>query len=268
VFFSLLSALVHLVPAINTFFKDLSDKISETIPLPGWAFHALFIALGVGVIFALLFWTRLGNLLDDLFDRTVRWIFTDLRPTYYEPEERTSAQFKQDIRRALLESQRMYCLLLSAHTLIHEEEQFISDALFGLPANQLTKKDIRVLLLDRNTEVWKKRADLLLKARLENQDIDLAGYVARCKQAENKLRRIGKVEFYTAEPHWRLYIFDHRVFASQYGGPPESETLMEGHLHGVAAFDDIHPMYRWLYKEFRRMAPATWKEELPRDLTE
>ncbi len=152
--------------------------------------------------------------------------------------------------------------------MVHEEEQFISETLLGLPANVLNQKDIKVLLLDRDTEAWKKRADLLLKTRLANHDIDMAGYLARCKEAESRLKRIGKVEFYTEEPHWRLYIFDHRIFASRYVGPPESETLIEGHMHGVAAFDDSHPMYRWLYWEFRRMAPAKWMEELPRDLPE
>ena len=53
----------------------------------------------------------------------------------------------------------MYCLLVSGYTMTHEEvEKFLLNQLKGLSYEQLSNKDIRILLFDPNEPLWTNRA--------------------------------------------------------------------------------------------------------------
>jgi hypothetical protein len=183
----------------------------------------------------------------------------------YYAEERNSAQFRDDFIKAINESRRIHCLLISAYTMVHEDEQFIFNHLVNkLSASNLRKKDIRILLLDRKSDIWLRRATLFIQNRLGQDDITLEGYRIRCEDAERRLRNQcnAKIQFYDQDPRWRLYIFDRRLFISRYFSPPEGEFL-EGHLGDVAAFHIGHPAYNWFYWEFKKYCPDAWNDLNP-----
>lgn len=156
-------------------------------------------------------------------------------------------------------------MLISAYTIFYEEEKFIFDLLQDLPAKKLKAKDIRVLLLNRDSPTWAERAELLIEKRLKTNDsVDFDSYLSRCKESVKRLEAEckAKVEFYDGRPTWRMYIFDQRLFVSRYYGPPS--RFVEGHLSSVSAFDASHPMYAWLYTEFEQLCPTKWQNEIPR----
>ena len=219
--------------------------------------------LATGVFYVILYVSRVGPFLDDHFDTVLRWLQLRLgpKPRYYLAEERTGGQFQDDIKRSIKSSDRMYCLLISAHTLVYEDEKFILDALQSLPNNKLRKKDLKILLLSRETEVWVTRSNLLVANRLSNDGLNLDAYISRCAEAELVLKQChAKIAHYNSDPRWRLYLFDNRVYVSRYAAPPEG--FVEGHKNHLAAFDRGHPMFEWMFSVFRKQAPNDWELKL------
>jgi hypothetical protein len=265
--FTLATSLVRLYPPIEHFLGRLATAVAQVIPLPIWLIHIVFLLFATGCVFVILYVSPIGPTLDDWFDLLLRRLRLQVgpRPGYYSADERTSDQYKADISHAMKTTRRMYCLLISAYTLIYEEERFIFDHLQDLSQAKLKKKDIRILLLDVNSDEWSQRAELLINRRLSGESIDLETYRSRCRDVEQQLRNDcrAKIAFYRDNPRWRIYIFDKRAFVSRYFGPPEATDLVEGHLNAVAAFDESHPMFDWLYWEFKKNCPEQWKRELP-----
>ncbi len=171
-------------------------------------------------------------------------------------------EFRQDLSYSVKHSKRIYCLLVSAYTMIHEEEKFIL-------ADSLKTMDFRVLLLNRDSPFWRAGAELFIHHRIHKEGVlDIEHYRAQCETAEEKLKTTyhAEIGFYNDGAKWRLYIFDDRAFVSRYFGPPESE-FAEARDGPVVAFSPEHPMYHWLYEEFKRLAPTEWKSGLPKTLS-
>jgi hypothetical protein len=178
------------------------------------------------------------------------------RRMVFAPEDRNTWEFRADVLFSSKHSTKMYCLLVSAYTIVHEEERFmLGDWLKG--------RDLRVLLLARESVLWNERARLFIDKRLYLAGRDAAHYKAECEIAELELKNgfRAQVGFYDDGARWRLYIFDDRVFASRYTGPPEAD-FGEARDGPVVAFPHDHPMYHWLYSEFYRLAPEEWKRSM------
>jgi hypothetical protein len=145
--------------------------------------------------------------------------------------------------------------------MVHEEERFILEALSRLSSGKLMSMDIRFLILDRNSNQWMQRAILVLQNRPKLKGVAFDRYKKLSEDAEEEIRhRIPNVEiaFYDGFPTWRLYIFADRLFVSRYSGP--GDPFSEGHLVPAAAFYSDHPMYEWLFNEFRLHYPGAWRD--------
>src|SRR5207253_6319540 len=88
-------------------------------------------------------------------------------------------------------------------------------------------------------------------------------YRQQCQDAESAFKHelFAHVAHYQDRPTWRLYLFEDRVFASQYSPEEDFEDSREG---PVVAFSREHPFYDWLYREFRTHCPPEWKNDQAR----
>jgi len=264
-FFSLgLSALLH--GGLGYFLEGAITSVSLQLPAPfEWPIKlGLFVAVWAGIFFTLK--TRLGQWLYARWDRVasfVLWFTFGWPKDVYSQRERVGREFERSILRSLHASKRIYLLLISGYTMVYEkEEAFLLEALRSLSSTH--DKDIRILLLAKDSMPWKPRAQEFVEHRLKDDNLGLDEYDALARAAVARLQSIpkAKVAFYTTQPNWRLHIFDDYIFASRYSEPPDPE-YREGHRGAVTAFDPEHPMYDWLYGEFWRRCSDDWRRELP-----
>ena len=158
----------------------------------------------------------------------------------------------------------MYCLLFAGYSMAFADEKFLLDALHHLPSDELASKDIRLILLDRDSPHWDRNAQVTVENTAALKRGGVGGFKELCSNAERQIRSIidhAKITTHKANPAWRLYIFQDRVFVSRYARPPDSKFL-SSHEVPVMAFDYGDPMYEWQCCEFRRHSPTDWRAEL------
>ena len=161
----------------------------------------------------------------------------------------------------------MFGLLVSGYTICFAEEQFLRKELHELKASILDTKDMRFLLLNPDSDAWKRRAAAFVGHHLSKHGISLDHYKQQCSQViamlQGDLR--AQTKFYDNTSVWRLYIFRDHLYASRYS--QDGEPFSEGHAP-VIAFDVSHPMYEWLFLAFLRRCPPEWKPDISKHLRE
>jgi len=156
--------------------------------------------------------------------------------------DRGKDEFKQDIIKNIQNSKKIYFLVLSAYTMFYDErEKFILEALENLDRKKLKEKDIKILLLNRESKQFESRGRWFVKKmrrdRAPYRVKDYKEYVLRCEDIEKELQDIVKpstenaICYYDCSPIWRLHIFDDMVYVSIY------KDDVGGHLTSLFRFE-------------------------------
>lgn len=258
VLFTASTSLLRFNPSIAGAYAHLADWVSGIIGGPKWLSEVCLAGLNTLIVFLALYKTPLGAWLDTQFELRLRQLFLIMGyvPPTYELHERSGDQYQSDFKICLKASTKIHCLLVTAYTLVYEEEKFILDYLKTLPVKSMKGKDFKVKLLSTSSPYWDQRARVLVAKRLDKEGIDVSAYKLKCTDGEKHLKKYfdASIEYYDQPPCWRLYIFDSKLFVSKYFGPP-SDEFEEGHKTIVAAFEKGHPMYQWLNWEYRKLSP-------------
>jgi hypothetical protein len=249
-------------PRSATVMDSVEAFVARYLPIPkgyGWVANVVLFVITTFLVYAVVkslvgvwCYNRVASLVRLALARAGK------RRMIFGAEERTTYEFKQDVLYSSKHSKKMYCLLVSAYTMAHEEEQFML-------GSWLKTKELRILLLDRRCAHWQGRAKLFIDRRLGEAGRNVDDYKAECEIAEKELKEKyhAHISFYDEIVRWRLYVFDDRIFVSRYWGPPEAD-FGEARDAAVVAFSRAHPMYDWLYGEFYRLAPEEWKRAIPK----
>lgn len=269
---SLAIGILRFYPPANNFLDSINNSLSKMVPsVPLWVIQTASFVVRAAIIYCIIR-SRVGGWLYSRWTISKDWLATFLRGVFGMPRDlygeglRDFNGFRRDILRSLESSPFMYCLLVSGYTMFHEGEDFLLNALQDLPMK--TRKDLRFLLLDPSTTHWVERAKELVQHRLSGQGIkSVESYRQLCNIGAEAIRSLpgARVAYYHSRPSWRLHIFSDRIYTSRYAQLPDA-AFRDGHLAPVAAFEPEHPMYKWLYGEFRRRCPDEWQRELSLDL--
>jgi hypothetical protein len=182
----------------------------------------------------------------------------------------TARDRHQTLSRHMLESLRrsdfMFAVLVSGYTMRFRDEAFILEELEGHTSQrELRNKKFRFLFLNPDTQAWAERAEWLVRASIDRRLHDVDAYKDTALMITRQLEGLSssvRVAYYDTAPTWRLYIFHDRVYVSRYSGPPASHWEEESDRATVIAYPRGDAMYDWLLREFRRLAPPQWQDEL------
>jgi hypothetical protein len=265
------SAFIALLNPIQSLVGTAADALRPFIPLPVLTAYVLGAAC-VFVALAVLFSTRLGLKLYAAWE-AIEKKAEELLPEAFIPgvrtftvDERNKAVFRNHLLRALQSTSTVYALLVSAHTMVDDDERFLHNALQS--GSHGKKKRLFCLLLEPSTPAWSDRARELLSMREDLRRIfcDEAGYLRRCEEIVRTLKELAhsgacehvSIGHYQSDPSWRLYVFGRRMFVSRYSGHPDS-PFHEGHRSDVVVLPATSPMFIWLWREYiRRGKEAGW----------
>src|SRR3989338_3520751 len=186
----------------------------------------------------------------------------------YEEIKRGGLDFKKDMESSIEKSNKIYFLLLSSYTMCYDpREQFILEKLKNLSRSDLGKKEIKILLLDRDSKEFEERGKWFVN-KMNQEDApfrvkNYKEYYERCAQIEKKLKELLKyspksfIRFYKGKPRWRLHIFDEVVFVPTY------RQNIDGHLTPLMRFsrninqqpNNLSPVYHGFYLWFNDLIP-------------
>ena len=262
------SAAINLLrfnPTTSELLTEVARYLSDYIGIAQWLVHVGLFFVAWLIIFVTLQYSRAGDWVFQLYGYSqylYRWLAGRPRQRY-PGELRHGREFQRDILRALGSSRFMYSLLFAGYKMLHEEERFLLEALIGLSGSH--GKDIRFLLLDRNSPDWHQRASAIVEntTRLRGAGVD--GYKQRCIHAEQELRNNihgAQVHSYQTTSSWRLYLFEDCVFVSRYALPPDTPFRPSSDI-SIVCYGSNDPMYGWLYSEFRKYCPQEWRDAIP-----
>lgn len=261
---TLSTLLIHSLDPVVTLIQWISGIVKLTTP--AWAANPLALVIVALLVFLVLS-TRVGWYLYQFWKEIEERIAHKLPP----PTRRTYTlrdreyTLRKDMSASLRESDFMFAVLVSGYAMRFRDEHFLWQELqSNMSPRDLHQKQFRFLFLDPATPEWRQRAEWLVSNRRDIGLDGIDGYRNACIDIRFRLEQLTptlKTAYYTSPPTWRLYIFRDRIYASRYSGPPDS-IFEEGHRTTVVAVPSGDAMYDWLYREFKRLAPSEWWQEV------
>jgi hypothetical protein len=267
-FITLSTLFVHTFNPIIRLIDFTSAKLDVKIPASAVPSLSLFFV--AAVIFGVLS-TPIGSYLY-VFWKEIEEGVAHKFPYGYDTKRKVYTQRDREgtLQRHMLQSLRksdfMYTVLVSGFAMTFRDEKFIRDELENnLPLKELRRKQLLFLFLDPESEFWGARAEWLLEHHRDmGDDGTVDGYRRACAKIRHDLELLQcsvHVSYYKAAPAWRMYIFSDRIYVSHYAAPPHS-YWEQGYRTDVVAYPRGDQMYEWLGREFKRLAPASWTDEI------
>jgi hypothetical protein len=250
----LITLLIHAIVGLPRIAR-LLQPLSERTATPVWLLQA-GVAVGLFLTVELTIYSKWAYRLWIAASRSIDWhIFKGSPSLFFGPHGYYSSDQKhygRALSHCMLQSQFMFCILLSGHTMRHGREEFMHESFGQIPRGSRT--DIRMLFLNRESAGWVERAQQLVAQKDKGSPSSVDEFRFECEAFDEVLRNNhhALVAFYERRPSWRMYLFDDRLFLSRYFDPPHKERMM------VYYRGDI--IYEWLYREFWELCPKHWTD--------